>query len=68
MRHPGRSHKNFGVYHRRRLRFAAVFLGSATLRDGEFHFLGTCIGVLIIAVGFNGLAIFGAATFYQYLF
>jgi ribose transport system permease protein len=48
--------------------FAAVFLGSATLRDGEFHILGTCIGVLIIAVGFNGLAIFGAATFYQYLF
>jgi ribose transport system permease protein len=48
--------------------FAAVYLGSATLRDGEFHVLGTCIGVLIIAVGFNGLAIFGAATFYQYLF
>ncbi len=48
--------------------FAAVFLGSATLRDGEFHIIGTCIGVLIIAVGFNGLAIFGAPTFYQYLF
>jgi ribose transport system permease protein len=48
--------------------FAAVFLGSATLRDGEFHILGTCIGVLIIAIGFNGLAIFGAATFYQYFF
>jgi ribose transport system permease protein len=48
--------------------FAAVFLGSATLRDGEFHIIGTCVGVLIIAVGFNGLAIFGAPTFYQYLF
>ena len=48
--------------------FAAVFLGSATLRDGEFHILGTCVGVIIIAVGFNGLAIFGAPTFYQYLF
>lgn len=48
--------------------FAAVFLGSATLRDGEFHVLGTCIGGLIIAIGFNGLAIFGAPTFYQYLF
>ncbi|MBV8969814.1 MAG: ABC transporter permease, partial [Verrucomicrobia bacterium] len=34
--------------------FAAVFLGSATLRDGEFHIIGTCVGVLIIAVGFNG--------------
>jgi ribose transport system permease protein len=48
--------------------FAAVFLGSATLRDGEFHVAGTFVGVLIIAVGFNGLAIFGAPTFYQYVF
>lgn len=48
--------------------FAAVFLGSATLRDGEFHVLGTLFGVLIIAIGFNGLAIFGAPTFYQYVF
>ncbi len=47
--------------------FAAVFLGSATLRDGEFHVVGTLIGALIIAVGFNGLAIFGAPTFYQYV-
>lgn len=48
--------------------FAAVFLGSATLRDGEFHILGTFIGVLIINTGFNGLSIFGADTFYQYVF
>lgn len=48
--------------------FAAVFLGSATLRDGEFHVFGTFIGVLIIAIGFNGLAIFGAPTFYQFVF
>jgi len=43
--------------------FAAVFLGSATLRDGEFHVLGTFIGTLIIVFGFNGLNIFGAPTF-----
>lgn len=48
--------------------FAAVFLGSATLRDAEFHIVGTLFGVLIIAVGFNGLAIFGAPTFTQYVF
>lgn len=48
--------------------FAAVFLGSATLRDGEFHVFGTFIGALIIAVGFNGLNIFGAPTFSQYVF
>ncbi len=47
--------------------FAAVFLGSATLRDGEFHILGTLIGVLIINTGFNGLNILGAPTFYQYV-
>lgn len=47
--------------------FAAVFLGSATLRDGEFHILGTVIGALVIAVGFNGLNIFGAPTFSQYM-
>jgi ribose transport system permease protein len=47
--------------------FAATFLSSATLKDGEFHIPGTFIGVLIIAIGFNGLAIFGAPT-YQYIF
>lgn len=47
--------------------FAAVFLGSATLRDGEFHVLGTLIGVLVIAFGFNGLNIFGAPTYSQYI-
>ncbi|HEU4784489.1 MAG TPA: ABC transporter permease [Ktedonobacterales bacterium] len=47
--------------------FAAVFLGSVTLRDGEFHILGTLVGVLIIGVAYNGLAIFGAPTFGQYV-
>ncbi len=48
--------------------FAAAFLGSATLRDGEFHVAGTFVGVLIVGVGFNGLGIFGLPTFYQYIF
>ena len=48
--------------------FAAVFLGSATLRDGEFHIVGTLVGVLILAVGFNGLSIFGAPTHFQPIF
>jgi ribose transport system permease protein len=48
--------------------FAAVFLGSATLRDGEFHIFGTLIGALLIAFGFNGLNIFGAPTYSQYVF
>jgi len=48
--------------------FAAVFLGSATLREGQFHIFGTLIGVLILAVGFNGLSIFGAPTHFQPIF
>ncbi len=48
--------------------FAAVFLGSATLREGEFHIVGTLVGVLILAVGFNGLAILGAPTHFQPIF
>jgi ribose transport system permease protein len=48
--------------------FAAVFLGSATLRDGEFHIFGTFVGVLVIAVGFNGLSIFGAPSWAQQVF
>ena len=48
--------------------FAAVFLGSATLREGQFHIAGILIGVLILAVGFNGLSIFGAPTYFQPIF
>lgn len=48
--------------------FAAAFLGSAALRDGEFHIVGTLIGVITLGIGFNGLALFGAPTFYQYMF
>jgi ribose transport system permease protein len=48
--------------------FAAVFIGSATLRDGDFHILGTLIGVLLVNLGFNGLSLLGTPVFYQYLF
>jgi ribose transport system permease protein len=48
--------------------FAAAFLGSAALREGQFHILGTFIGVLTVAVGNNGLAMIGAPIFVQYLF
>jgi ribose transport system permease protein len=48
--------------------FTAAFLGSATLRDGEFHIVGTFLGVLLIGIGFNGLGILGAPTYYQHVF
>ena len=48
--------------------FAAVFLGVATLRDGEFHILGTLVGVLVVNIGFNGLSLLGTPTFWQFVF
>ena len=48
--------------------FAAAFLGSAALRNGEFHVLGTVIGVLTVAVGINGMAIYGVTTSASYIF
>lgn len=48
--------------------FAAAFLGSAALRNGEFHVLGTVIGVLTVAVGINGMAIYGVTASASYIF
>ena len=48
--------------------FSAAFLGSAALKEGQFHILGTLIGVLTVAVGNNGLAMIGAPIFTQYVF
>jgi len=48
--------------------FAAAFLGSVTLRRGEFHVLGTVIGVYLIGTGTTGLLIVGGATYTQQLF
>jgi ribose transport system permease protein len=48
--------------------FAAAFLGSAALRNGEFHVLGTVIGVLTVAVGVNGMSILGVTTAGSFLF
>jgi len=35
--------------------FAAVFLGAVTLRIGQFHILGTAVGILILTILANGL-------------
>ncbi|GAA5051385.1 ribose ABC transporter permease [Thermocatellispora tengchongensis] len=48
--------------------FAAVFLGASVLRDGDFHILGTVVGVLIVTVTFNGLSLLGAQSYVQFLF
>jgi ribose transport system permease protein len=48
--------------------FAAAFLGTAVLREGQFHILGTLVGVITMSVGFNGLALAGVQSFWQFLF
>lgn len=48
--------------------FAAAFLGTAVMREGQFHILGTVVGVITVATGFNGLAIIGVPAFAQFLF
>ena len=47
--------------------FAAVFIGASTLRPGQFHILGTLIGVILIGVINNGLSIMGIPTFWRYI-
>ncbi|MCU1569951.1 MAG: Monosaccharide transporter rane protein family [Naasia sp.] len=48
--------------------FAAAFLGTAVLREGQFHIVGTLVGVLTVTVGFNGLALAGVPSYVQFLF
>lgn len=48
--------------------FAAAFFGSAVLRDGQFHIVGTLVGVIAVSIGFNAIALIGLETYYQYLF
>ena len=47
--------------------FAASFLGASVVRDGQFHIVGTFVGVLIVSIAANGLAILGAPSYAQYL-
>ncbi|MGH2662940.1 MAG: ABC transporter permease [Actinomycetota bacterium] len=48
--------------------FAAAFLGSVTLRRGQFHILGTVIGVYFVAIGTNGLFILGFPFWVKFVF
>jgi ribose transport system permease protein len=48
--------------------FAATFLGAATLRRGQFHIVGTFIGVYLIATGTTGLFLIGSPSWIQSVF
>ena len=40
--------------------YAAAFLGATTIRRGMFNVWGTVVGVILLAVGINGLSLAGA--------
>lgn len=44
--------------------YTAAFLGAVTLRNGEFHVVGTFFGVLYLQVTFNGIAQMGWPTYW----
>lgn len=44
--------------------FGACFIGAATVRLGQFHILGTLVGVMIVVVAINGLIIMMVPGYY----
>jgi len=48
--------------------FAAVFLGSTTIRPGRFNPWGTLVAVYFLTTGITGLSLLGVSSFVQQLF
>jgi ribose transport system permease protein len=48
--------------------FAAAFLGSTVMREGQFHIIGTLVGVILVSAGFDGLALLGVPAYMEELF
>jgi ribose transport system permease protein len=48
--------------------YASVFLGVTTFRPGYYNVVGTCVAIIILAVGFNGLSLLGAPFWVQPVF
>jgi ribose transport system permease protein len=47
--------------------FAAVLFGFAVLREGEFHTVGTLVGVLTVTTVINAIDPVGMLSYWQYL-
>jgi ribose transport system permease protein len=48
--------------------FAAVFLGSTTVRPGQFNVWGTIFAIALLAVGFSGMSLAGIPFWTQTVF
>jgi ribose transport system permease protein len=48
--------------------YAAAFLGVTTYRAGRYNVVGSVMGILLLAVGFNGLSLLGVPFWFQPIF
>ncbi|MDG4767996.1 ABC transporter permease [Solwaraspora sp. WMMD406] len=48
--------------------YAAAFLGVTTYRPGRYNVVGSVVGILLLAVGFNGLSLLGVPFWVQPIF
>jgi len=48
--------------------YAAAFLGVTTYRAGRYNVIGSVVGILLLAVGFNGLSLLGVPFWVQPIF
>lgn len=48
--------------------YAAAFLGVTTYRAGYYNVVGSVVGILLLAVGFNGLSLLGVPFWAQPIF
>lgn len=48
--------------------YAGAFLGVTTFKGGYYNILGSVVGILVLAVGFNGLSLLGVPFWVQPVF
>jgi ribose transport system permease protein len=48
--------------------YAAAFLGVTTFRGGYYNVVGSVVGILVLAIGFNGLSLLGVPFWVQPIF